>query len=64
MTVLFEAGPSGGRLQIRIAALALAAIAVHLLLRYGVTTSYFAGISASNWPFGLRTCCRRRAARH
>jgi heavy metal translocating P-type ATPase len=51
MTVPVEAGPPGGRLQTWIAALALAAIALHLVLRYAVrATAPLAGVTAPNWP--------------
>jgi heavy metal translocating P-type ATPase len=46
-----EAGPPGGRLQAWIAVLALAAIALHLVLRRAVqTTGSFAGLAVSDWP--------------
>lgn len=54
MTKPVEPSPPIGRLQIRIASLALVAIALHLVLRYVfVTTTSFARIAAYDWPLIL-----------
>jgi heavy metal translocating P-type ATPase len=54
MTSPVEAGLPGGRLPARIAGLALAAIAVHLLLRFAVgVTASFAGLAARDWPLAF-----------
>lgn len=51
MTTPSETGLSGGRLPTRIAILALAAIAVHLLLRFAApATGTFAWLAAPDWP--------------
>jgi heavy metal translocating P-type ATPase len=53
-----ETGPTTGRTEVRIAALAVAGVLAHLILRYGVgATARTYGLPAADWPLvGVLVC--------